>query len=108
MVPSLGWIFPSGRARSGSEGNVTPRSVDTPAADELLTLRAKVSEFVQRACGQPPTAEHAAAIEALCRLFSEHAPVVAGLGEDEGDDDEEGAEVDLGDDLELPDSWEDS
>ena len=54
-----------------------------------MALREQLSELVLRSVGQPPTAEHWAATDALGRLFSDHAPIA---GMDEDDDDEGGEE----------------
>ena len=67
-------------------------AVDAAVAEDLIALREHLSEFVLRSVGQPPTAEHWAATDALGRLFSDHAPI-AGMDED---DDDEGGEEDGG------------
>jgi hypothetical protein len=61
--------------------------VASAAADELLALRASLGEFVQRSVGEPPGEIHAAATEALSRIFSAHAPVETG---DDGEEEAEG------------------
>jgi hypothetical protein len=72
----------------GGDGGMWRVAVDAAVAEDLLALRELLGEFVQRSVGQPPTAVHWAATDALGRLFSEHAPV-AGLDEDEEDEEED-------------------
>ena len=67
-------------------------AVDAAIAEDLLALRELLSEFVQRSVGQPPTAEHWAATDALGCLFSDHAPI-AGMDDDDNDDEDGGAAV---------------
>ena len=64
-------------------------AVDAAVAEDLLALREHLSEFVLRSVGQPPTAEHWAATDALGRLFSDHAPI-AGMDDDDDEEGEEG------------------
>jgi hypothetical protein len=64
-------------------------AVDHNCADALLALRSSLSEFIQRAAGEPPTESQLAATEALSRIFSEHAPVTHAICDDEDDDDVE-------------------
>jgi hypothetical protein len=55
-------------------------AVDAGAADDLIRVRELLSTFVHRSVGQPLTAVHLAATDALSRLFSEHAPVIKRRG----------------------------
>ena len=77
-----------GGGDGGSAGGWWRVAVDAAVAEDLLALRELLGEFVQCSVGQPPTAVHWAATDALGRLFSEHAPV-AGLDEDEEDEEED-------------------
>eukprot|EP00929_Paragymnodinium_shiwhaense_P078463 TRINITY_DN40685_c0_g1_i1.p1 TRINITY_DN40685_c0_g1~~TRINITY_DN40685_c0_g1_i1.p1 ORF type:complete len:858 (-),score=188.78 TRINITY_DN40685_c0_g1_i1:226-2799(-) len=64
-------------------------TVDAAAADELLALREALTRFIDASVGQPPSAVHASATDALARIFSEHAPLA--WNEDDEEDEETGS-----------------
>jgi len=66
-------------------------AIAADAADELLRVRELLAEFIQLSVGRQRTPAHAAATNAINRLFSDHAPVIV-----DEDDEESVAEQEEG------------